>query len=131
MLFSKILGNLYIFPENLQGNIRASCKDNSAYKVSILHCYVYSHVFLLAPQLIFSRKMEVNSSTLGNQPYVQPVVVGQPWDMFPGGDLTMSELQRRACPSPVPQTGEVSASGSAQTSALLRRADSLDTSEIW
>ncbi|XP_009702708.1 PREDICTED: uncharacterized protein LOC104164921, partial [Cariama cristata] len=56
-------------------------------------------------KLSFSRKMEANSNTSGNRPYVQLVVVGQPRDMLPVGDLTMSEPQHKAGPSPVPQSG--------------------------
>lgn len=68
--------------------------------------------------------MEANSNTSENQLYVQPVVEGQPRDMLPGGDLTMLELQHKPGPSPVPQTGQVSARRSPQTSALLRCAAS-------
>ena len=68
--------------------------------------------------------MEADSSSSGKRPYIQHVVVGQPRDMLPGRDLTMSELQHKAGPSPVPQTGQVSASNSPQTSALLRCAES-------
>lgn len=66
---------------------------------------------------IFSRKMEANSKTSENWPYVQPVVVGQPWDMFLGGERTMLELQHDAGPSPIPQTRQVSASSSSQNHA--------------
>lgn len=122
-LFSQLLGNLYVFPENIQGNVKVSCKGTSAYKVSILHGYAYFPVFLIAPQLIFSRKMEANSSTSGDWSYVQPVVVRQPQDMLSGRDLTMLELQLKADPSPVPQTGQVCVSKSPQTRTLLRCAE--------
>lgn len=44
--------------------------------------------------------------------------------MLPRGDLTMSELRDKADPSPVPPAGQVSASSSPQTTALLRCAES-------
>lgn len=67
--------------------------------------------------------MEADSSTSGNWPYVQPVVVGQSQDTLPGGHLIVLELQHKAGPSPVPQTGQVSASSSSQTSVFLRCAE--------
>lgn len=91
---------IFMFFLKIQGNFKDSCKDA---KVSTPCRYLYSPSFLIALQLSFSRRMGANSSTSREWPFIQ-LVMGQPWDRVPGG--ANMDLQSKAAPFPIPQTGQ-------------------------